>query len=128
MELAAQFLGFTPSSLRAKWDLIAAQKEAFTYWSSRRQELLYEIDKARMAKDREAMRDAMEAVKSYNHSVPSPQLRLTFAQIKESMKARLRARLNVEQERAPSGSFRGVARDVKKLYPEATSISPNAGE
>lgn len=116
MEVAAQALGFTPTKVAAKWDLVGAQREVQNYWELRRAELLREFDVTR--RDAETRRDVMERIRAYNKESP-PKARISPDTLRQSLHSRQRSRTSVEK-------MLGVgAREVAKRYPELAPELPS---
>lgn len=116
-EILGQAIGFTPTRLSRKWDMQAMQRDSIRYWVIQRSMLFDEFDKARRAKDREAMADVREAVRKFNREAPDKKLRVSAQDLVNSTRQRDKNRKLMEQGQALQGTYRGVAEDVKSLYP-----------
>lgn len=117
-ELIGITLGFQPTQLTRKWDLIAAQEDARLYWDVRRQQLLNEYDHARnIAKDRSAIKAVLADIKEYNREVPGSRKRITGKTLAKSNKSRsqdrrLRSR-GIPTEKGDIPIFR----ETERLFP-----------
>jgi hypothetical protein len=118
LELAGYMLGFTPTKLTEKWDLIAAQREAIGFWALQRQVLFDQFYSARKGKDREALADVREAIDRFNSQVPNAKLRISTKSLLQSIKSRQSKEKKLESGDATSKTYQGLAEDVKRYYPE----------
>lgn len=116
-ELAAMALGFNPSRVSRAWDEKSAIVEAVAYWQGRRGVLFQQFADARFARDREAIADAREAIKEFNRTVPEAGLKISVQDILQSLRGRQKRNLAVEKNRAGAATYEGVAREVRRGYP-----------
>lgn len=116
-EILGQAIGLTPTRLSRKWDMQAMQRDSIRYWVIQRSMLFDEFDKARRAKDREAMADVREAVRKFNREAPDKRLRLSGQDLVSSARQRDKNRKLMEQGKALQGTYEGVSGEVRALYP-----------
>lgn len=121
MEVFAQALGFTPTSIAAKRELSQAEHEAAMYWSLRRSELFEQFAFARMSGDKEAIGDAREAIREYNATAPNGKLKITLEDLKANLKSRLKSNAKIERGLAPTQGLTPVYRGLQPLYPGASA-------
>ncbi len=119
-EIIAQGLGFRPTRLAQKWDLIIAQREAAGFWATKRGLLLDQIDYARQHNDKEAADDAMAAIRRFNTETPYKDLRISRTTLKRSLDGRRDARIKQGAGLPSVKSQREIFRDVQELHPEVT--------
>jgi hypothetical protein len=121
MDAASVSLGLNPAKVSRQWDYIAAQKEAQSYWTTRRGILMSEYGRARRLHDKEAAQDAIKDIKEYNRDLPYKGLKITSDQVRESLSARTQA-LRKKEAQVPSQKYlRPLAKGIGELYPEAQS-------
>ncbi len=117
-EIAAQALGFAPTRMNQKYELLAAQEEARRYWLVNRAKLLEHYSYAVIIGDREGVKDARVAIKKYNKTVPTPKLQIQGKQMSQSVKIKKSKVRDMEMNRANQKMFRPVYQNVQQAFPE----------
>ncbi len=120
-ELAALALGFAPTRLNQKYELLAAQEEARRYWLTNRARLLEHYSYAVIVNDREGIADAKKAIRDFNRTAPVPQLRIQNKNMSQSIKIKRSKVRKMEAGQPDQRMFRGLYRDVQQAFPEAAS-------
>ena len=77
-----------------------------------------QFDHARVVKDKEASRDAAAAIRRFNKETPYPTQRISSKDLSQSLKGRIRRRLEFERGQPQSKRQIPIARDVQELHPE----------
>lgn len=119
-EVAAQSLGFTPTRLAQKWDLMRAEQEKIEYFSTRRQMLMSQFDHVIQAGDLTARGDVTKAIRSYNAEIPDPRLAIRGKDLQKSVRERAKGRAAIAAGTSKEKMFRGIVAGVQKNYPEVT--------
>lgn len=117
-EIVAQASGFNLTRAARKWDAIRAVKEVDYIYEVRRQLLFSEYYRAVKSKDKEAMNDVMEEIKTYNNEVPNKGRIIKRDNLRKSVRQRLKGESKFENLEPALKSQRGAADKIKKLYPE----------
>lgn len=120
-EIWAQALGFAPTRVGQKYELIASQEEARRYYTIKRSMLMENYAFAKRNRDPEGIADARKAIKKFNHSVPAPQLRIRGEDLQRSLRQRETRRRQAERGQPPEKRFRKVFQQVQEAFPEAQS-------
>jgi hypothetical protein len=120
-ELAAMALGFPPTRLNQKYELLAAQEEARRYWLTDRARLLEHYSYAVIVNDREGIADAKRSIRDFNKTAPVPQLRIQGKNMAQSVKIKRRKVEKMENLQPDQRMFQGLYRDVQQAFPEAVS-------
>lgn len=116
-EMIAQFFGFTPARLNDRYRLRAHQEDHRAYYMTWRQLLLEALNYSKQTNDREGRRDAEDAIKRYNRSIPDRRLRITGKTKSRSFKStQTRAKLRTEGKAFERG-FQNTFREIKDLFP-----------
>lgn len=117
-ELAAMALGFNPTRVAKAWDEKSAIVEAMAYWQGRRGVLFQQFADARFANDREAIADAREAIREFNRTAPDGRLKISVQDLLQSLRSRQKRNAAIERGRAGQSTYEGVAREIRKGYPQ----------
>lgn len=120
-ETIALGLGYTPTRLNQKWDLIAAQREVEMFWDIQRQMLINQFDWAVQSESTEDRGRVLAAIRRWNASLPQEARakRITADTLRASRMARERARRRTEMGLSSQKSNLPIDRAVQRLYPEA---------
>jgi hypothetical protein len=117
-ELIAQFLGFATTRVNQRYESDFSIENMKKYWAIRRALVMENVAYARMAGDPEGIKDAMDALRRFNDSTPSPQLRVNVDQLLRSLKQRFR-RASLRERGIPSELlYRRIVQSMRELYPE----------
>jgi hypothetical protein len=108
-------IGFSGTEMSELKERDWAIKEAMGFYKTRKMILLNDIFIAKDTNDREGMKDAKDAIRNYNKTVPHPSLKIT--NLTKSLKMKKR-----NQRQAEKGLGRGkravpTARHLQELYP-----------
>jgi len=115
-ELIANSLGFSPSRLSSEYEKRSAQEDLKQYWTVRRAMVLENYAWALLSEDMDARADSLEALRNFNRDAPSPRLRLSPDQIRDSLKQRTRLRTLREQGLPNEKAFQPLYRQVSEQY------------
>jgi hypothetical protein len=118
LELGGVAMGFVPTGLRGKWDRQAAITEAIRFWQARRAVLYDQYYMAKRGKDRETVSEIRQAIRRFNHDVPSAKMRITLDSLQKSWKAREESRRERQQGKAQQKMLEPVAREIRGAFPE----------
>jgi hypothetical protein len=118
VELATQMIGFNPTRMAQKYEMLIAQRTAAEYWHMRRSVVMANLGYAIAINDREGIADARKALRKYNASVSHRTLRITSADIRRSMKARKGARRKIESGQPRRKRDRAIYHQVGEQFPE----------
>jgi len=117
-ELIANFLGFAPTRVNQQYEADFSIQNMKQYWAIRRALVMENVAYARMAGDPEGTKDAMDALREYNKTIPDPMLRINFDQLQRSLKQRFQ-RASLREKGIPSELlYRRIVRSMRELYPE----------
>ncbi len=95
VEVAAYSMGFTPTRIAAKRELSWAQREAASYWMTRKDILLNSIASAVAGKDAQELAAARRAIRAHNREVREAGrsgMGISNTDISEGIKSRLKNR------------------------------------
>lgn len=114
-EVIGKALNFTPSGLSEKRETDWAKRQAFDFWTTKRGNLQEAYNRAKDARDREAIADALAAVKEFNDEVYDSRMRLKTWQLNSSYREHHRS--NRDKERGVVGrNVKNLARDVESSF------------
>lgn len=117
-EIVAQGAGFNLTRASRKWDAIRAVKEVDYIYETRRQLLFSAYYRAVRGKDKGAIADVIDEIKSYNADVPNKGRVIKMENLRNSVRQRLKGESRFENLEPALKSQRGAAQKIKKLYPE----------
>jgi hypothetical protein len=117
VEVLGQALGFSPTRKTERQELLRAQRDSVVFYQMRRQELFAKAYDARHSGDTTAYQEVIEAIRDYNEGVPAPQLKITRADLANSLKARERYRKAVEAGDSPQKRYQVLYSNLAPLYP-----------
>jgi hypothetical protein len=120
-EVVGMALGFQPTRLTAKWDLVRAQREVEMYWDIRRQILLRQLWQARQTGDKESYKRELGAIRKFNEMLPASARgkAITAEDILQSFRTRMQAKQAFESGVPRQRGNIPIAREIQRLYPEA---------
>jgi hypothetical protein len=118
-EVVAQGLGFTPTRMSRYWDKQRAVLEAQAFWATRRGMLMKQFDHALQTRDASVIDDVRKAISRYNNEVAIPGLGISSEEIMNSIRARTKARMRVEQGLPANNRNVPLVQQMNKLFPEA---------
>jgi hypothetical protein len=120
-EIYGKALGFNPEIVSSNKEKMFAQYDMKTYWRSKIQGLLENLDTATIQRDREAIADAREAISEHNKTLPKglEKLRITPKTIAESMRERRRRRRLEERGLSVEKKYRPLYQDISESFQEA---------
>jgi hypothetical protein len=118
-EVVAQGLGFTPTRMSRYWDKQRAVLEAQAFWATRRGMLMKQFDHALQTRDASVIDDVRKAISRYNNEVAIPGLGISSEEIMNSIRARTKARMRVEQGLPANNRNIPLVQQMNKLFPEA---------
>lgn len=117
-EVIGQALGFAPTRLTQKWDLIAAQNERVNFYKMRRAYLLQYMNHAMTQGDTAEVSNAMKKIREYNSNLPTAGLAISGETIQRSRRATIQ-RQRYQQAGVPyEKAYRALSSETQMLYPE----------
>ena len=117
-ENIAQFLGFATTRVNQRFESDFSIENMKRYWAIRRALVMENVGYARMAGDREVIKDATDAMGRFNDSVPDPALRINVAQLQRSLKQRFR-KASLRERGIPNELlYRRIVLSMRELFPE----------
>jgi hypothetical protein len=118
VEQIAQVFGLTPTRLSQAHELNAAQQQAKQWYTMRRSLLLEDYVYAKRNRKREMMADVKKAIRVFNHSAPTKNLKIGQDTIARSWKERQR-RAQLRTQGEPSAKmYRGLYHELEEVFPE----------
>lgn len=129
LEMVGMAMGFTPTRLSAKYDLIAEQREVNAFWDLKRQAIIMQYRRAIQGKDDEEIQDAVGALKRYNREVPREFAGkiIRAESLRKSVRESTRMRVRKELGLGANKSEFGVNRTLQSSHPlasEAIEVRP----
>lgn len=118
MEILGQGFGFTPTKLSQGWERQIAVMDAVQYYKARQSALLSQHNWALWNEDREAQKDALDAISEYNQEVPFPEMGITGKSLKQSAKAYLQSHLEAEEGFGVDKKYLRLKDKVEENYPD----------
>lgn len=118
MEVAAQMLGFTPSSVSKGWEKMQAQREAVVYYEVWKRNLLANFNRAKLYEDSEDAQEALQDIKDYNGDVPYPELRISADTLNRSLQEFARTRAEAGKSIPPQRNSVRLSREIADLFRE----------
>lgn len=121
-EVVGMALGYRPLRESAKWDATMAVAEAQYFMKIQRGTLLQQFHTAKRGKDKTEVDNVIAAIKKFNNDlIPEHKaLAITSDTVRRSFQARERNVQAQESGIPTSKTFRGQAKSIQRLYPEAT--------
>lgn len=121
LEMIGIGMGFTPTRLSAKYDLIAAEREVNAYWDLRREAIMRQYKEAIRGKDPDEIKDVVAALLEYNASVPKEFAgkRIQKESLRKSVRESTRMRIRKERGLGANRSQQGVSQELRKQHPLA---------
>jgi len=106
-------LGFRPSELASKQELLRMQRDAEEFWGLKRSSLMKAFAQSRLSGDVDAAFDAREAIEKHNMSVPFKDLRITSKDLRESLKRRKAAKKKMERGQPTSDRYEQLYESIR---------------
>lgn len=117
----AKAMGFQPTRLTQKYKQVMAQQEAAMYWSLRKQMLLTDYAYAVQIGDREARKDANDAIRKHNKNMRQVKelrgLAISSKDLKRSLRAKQREIALRERGLTSQKRQQPLHQSLKELYP-----------
>ncbi|HEY7417283.1 MAG TPA: hypothetical protein VH593_19015, partial [Ktedonobacteraceae bacterium] len=117
--IAAQALGFRPTKVNEKWEMIRAAREVTQTYTARKADLYIQFQTAMVKKDPEALQDVANAIKAFNDQVAKeyPTLVISTQSLRNSIHQRLTSKGLMEEFLATSKKDILVTQKIMDLYP-----------
>ena len=119
-ENLAQMLGFATTRVNQRLEADFRIQNTKQYWALHRAMVMEDVAYAYMSGDPEAYSDSINAVHTFNASVPDPMLQVQGKQLQQSLKQRFR-RSSLRELGLPSERlYLRLVQSMRELYPETS--------
>lgn len=118
----AQFLGFTPEKVSAKWEAISASQDLTSWLQHRKLELYSQMDYAVQQKDQDAIQDVAAGIARFNEEMKGMgfhEMGISNPNLRRSLQQRENARDKQEKGLPNNKAQIPVRKEVFDLYPRA---------
>lgn len=122
--LGFQALGFSPTKITTKWDLLREQRDSLQLYMAERAQLYGQMDRALQSGDKRVIERVSKAVQEYNEGVREldPGMQISAQQLLQSLRNRQRAR-QLQELGLPSQRMQmGVAKRIEDLFPSRVRV------
>lgn len=107
-------LGFRPTELASKQELMRMQRDSEEFWSLKRSSLMRAFSQSRISGDIDAIVDARKAIDDHNNTVPFSELRITTKDLRDSYKRRKAAKMKAERDRPTSSRYERLYESIQR--------------
>lgn len=125
LEIVGGTMGLTPRRISEKREFDWKEKQAEQYYNARKQTLRLQYYEAWVAKDREAIKDAMEAIQKFNRQRPPGVIGIAYQDLKQSITQRWKDKTMYELGLPPSKGNAGLYWKYRQAYPDLEFAEPS---
>jgi hypothetical protein len=121
----AQGLGFTPTKLSAKWDLVGEQWDKLEFYQNEKASLHLQFYETIRKKDKEARAEVIKAIKAYNEEVKrlkAPGLAITTQGLKTSIEKRAKGLVAKEAGIGLTPGATQLNRSIEMMHPGVEKV------
>jgi hypothetical protein len=128
LEIFGQGLGFPLAEVQQGWEREFAKRDAVQFYKTWQASIQRQLNIAYLQEDREAIADAREAYKTYNESVPFPEMGIKAKDAKQAVRQFIKEQMKAQAGFAAERKYFRLSKSLEEAFPDPHGDNVRSGE